>query len=921
MWHLIRNQTAFSTSNVIPKNVESNDKTESSKPLKKAVSMDSLKSKPINVKKRNGSIDGNVFSHGNWFINEKKSSISDQSTTSSQDDTYVIALIGKPTVGKSTIVRTGLNNLTPIKNIGVEQDILRTPTFASEIEVDDQEYPVEVLEIQENVFDMKAPLQWPKELPEIDGILVCYDVTSRESIANIAWLLSAFKEFQIPTILAACKADCELSKRKVDASFGPKLGDLFHIGFVELNTRSDSGIQKIHDVFSMLLRLAIRHRDFSRHNQNKVHKAAESSSDSLFLQNVSSDAESDKVSLSHRRTSSDLSHEPRGRRRFSNLPAVRFMSSRYSSHFGTPKANSRKLRSPLNMLSSDEEAITPPPTPPTPSILSQTSLPSAPSSPNKLYHTEKRRSILPSTNLLQVKESEEEGFSTRSVNNRISTASYDSVLSSMSEKSNNSLDGLFSNDSIDRGQIKCTGNRTDGMTIDELIYRLTIGGQYGTHDDPFTITFFVVYRTFMRPRDVLIKLNQRFHECEKDIKDNRNTTHEKICNLLYNWLNQHPNDMIHPHTRHMLRKFFDVISSRPHLAYYAITLKSLVYGTEPEEDPDSFWGLTDVDDDVITKEERAEKLKRTTIGTKKDSGIGNWILSDDQNDALQVVRPSLLNHRKASIIILNNNGPTGRPICQVPFEELPEKFIANELTFQEFQLFKRITPRDLLRHIWSPQGSPQRENGRVAQSIKHFNLISNWVSTIILSQDKLKNRAAMLKKFMKVAIIVRESNNYNTLMAIIAAINSAPIARLRRTRELIKGKSTYKKFHNLEVLMSTDKSFGNYRLALKAPSRGHDEQFAIPYLGIHLQDLLSIGEGNRDFQEDGRVHWNKFSLMGDIINMIRNFQKKSYNAKNNKFIENFISETVVMNDDELYNRSLELEPRIQRSSSTSRVRR
>jgi hypothetical protein len=71
MWHLIRNQTAFSTTNIVPKNVESSDKTESSKPLKKSASMDSLKSKPINVKKRNVSIDGNVFSHGNWFISDK----------------------------------------------------------------------------------------------------------------------------------------------------------------------------------------------------------------------------------------------------------------------------------------------------------------------------------------------------------------------------------------------------------------------------------------------------------------------------------------------------------------------------------------------------------------------------------------------------------------------------------------------------------------------------------------------------------------------------------------------------------------------------------------------------------------------------------------------------------------------------------
>ncbi|RIA93868.1 ras guanine nucleotide exchange factor domain-containing protein [Glomus cerebriforme] len=556
------------------------------------------------------------------------------------------------------------------------------------------------------------------------------------------------------------------------------------------------------------------------------------------------------------------------------------------------------------------------------------SLPPTPASSNKSHHAERnshRRSILPSSTLLQVKESEEEKdvVSVRSVS-RISTASYDSTVSSRSDNSLTWGEGLFS-DPLDRGPNKCTGNRMDGMTIDELIHQLTTGGHYGTHEDPFTITFFVVYRSFMRPRDVLIKLMQRFRECEKYIKDNQNTTHEKICNLLYNWITLYPNDMIHPHTRHLLRKFFNIIASCSHLTYYAITLQSLVHGTVPSEDPDSFWGLSDVDDDELAKEiekEQEEVINESNLKKKKDSGIGSWILTDNPDEKVQPVlsRPSLSNHRKASIIIVNN-GSNGRQICQVPFEELPEKAIANELTFQEFQLFKKIVPRDMLRHIWSPQGSPQRENGKVAQSIKHFNLISNWVATIILSQDKLKHRAAMMKKFMKVAVIIRESNNYNTLMAIIAAINSAPIARLRRTRELIKGKSTYKKFHNLEVLMSTEKSFGNYRLALRAPSRGHDEQLGIPYLGIHLQDLLSIGEGNRDFQDDGKVHWNKFSLMGDIINMIRNFQKKSYNIKSNKFIEKFITETEAMNEDELYNRSLELEPRIQRSSSTSRVRR
>lgn len=69
------------------------------------------------------------------------------------------------------------------------------------------------------------------------------------------------------------------------------------------------------------------------------------------------------------------------------------------------------------------------------------------------------------------------------------------------------------------------------------------------------------------------------------------------------------------------------------------------------------------------------------------------------------------------------------------------------------------------------------------------------------------------------------------------------------------------------------------------------------FSGVHLQDLLSIGEGNRNFQKDGRIHWNKFSLMGDVINMICKYQKSSYNIKSNKVIEKFINDTIVMSED------------------------
>jgi hypothetical protein len=48
--------------------------------------------------------------------------------------------------------------------------------------------------------------------------------------------------------------------------------------------------------------------------------------------------------------------------------------------------------------------------------------------------------------------------------------------------------------------------------------------------------------------------------------------------------------------------------------------------------------------------------------------------------------------------------------------------------------------------------------------------------------------------------------------------------------------------------------------------------------GIHQQDLVSLGEANKDHKMDGKVHWKKFRLMGEcILEMIR-FQYPAYTS-------------------------------------------
>ncbi|KAI7855089.1 ras guanine nucleotide exchange factor domain-containing protein [Circinella umbellata] len=253
--------------------------------------------------------------------------------------------------------------------------------------------------------------------------------------------------------------------------------------------------------------------------------------------------------------------------------------------------------------------------------------------------------------------------------------------------------------------------------------------------------------------------------------------------------------------------------------------------------------------------------------------------------------------------------------------EIPERAIADQLTWIESELFGKIKAREFVRNIWCPRPSSvssedqlNKCHSAVAASIAHFNFISAWVATIIVTQPKLNKRAGLLEKFMSIAVELRNHNNYNSLMAILAGLNSASVLRLKQTREAISDKKLFKQFKSLERLMSSDRSFSSYRLALKA-----SEAPGIPYLGIHNQDLVSLAEGNKDLRPDGTIHWEKFRLMGECIVAMMKFQCPAYDIEPDGKILHFIADTEILSEDEQYKRSNLIEPRL-KSSSTNRLR-
>ena len=154
---------------------------------------------------------------------------------------------------------------------------------------------------------------------------------------------------------------------------------------------------------------------------------------------------------------------------------------------------------------------------------------------------------------------------------------------------------------------------------------------------------------------------------------------------------------------------------------------------------------------------------------------------------------------------------------------------------------------------------------------------------MILIQSKLKWRARILEKFIHIAYQLRVLENFDSLMGVLAGLNSQPVFRLAETIETVnlklEGDRTKipKRLRSLNKLMATTKSFAAYRLAL-----ANSGTEMLPYLcvprsllpltawsslgppcpsGVHLQDITVVNEVKSDMR-DGKVNWSKFSQMG-----------------------------------------------------------
>uniref|UniRef100_A0A6Q2X2S4 Ral guanine nucleotide dissociation stimulator-like 1 n=1 Tax=Esox lucius TaxID=8010 RepID=A0A6Q2X2S4_ESOLU len=360
-------------------------------------------------------------------------------------------------------------------------------------------------------------------------------------------------------------------------------------------------------------------------------------------------------------------------------------------------------------------------------------------------------------------------------------------------------------------------------TLERLVETLLTA--YGDNDLTYTSIFLSTYRAFASTQTVLSLLLDRCVFLPNYLYTSPTSFLSALTSILRAWLDQCPEDFQEPPSYPCLHRV---------LAY----LQRALPGSEP----------------VRRAQSLLEQLQdKASLDVDSDGGC--FCLGEDEEVEVEI---------------------------QEDFLSFDADLVAEQLTYMDSLLFQKVVPHHCLGSIWSQRDKKQNRHSAptVRATITQFNAVAACVVSTILQQRQIRPhlRARIIQRWIDIAQECRIRKNFSSLRAIVSALQSNPLYRLKKawscvhkdsmttfdelsgifsdhnnyltSRELLMREGT-SKFANLEGCAKEHQKRTHKRLQLQKEMGAM--QGTIPYLGTFLTDLTMLDTALPDLVEEFEV--------------------------------------------------------------------
>ncbi|KAI1240445.1 hypothetical protein IHE44_0008868 [Lamprotornis superbus] len=197
---------------------------------------------------------------------------------------------------------------------------------------------------------------------------------------------------------------------------------------------------------------------------------------------------------------------------------------------------------------------------------------------------------------------------------------------------------------------------------------------------------------------------------------------------------------------------------------------------------------------------------------------------------------------------------------------------------------------------------------------RQLTLLESDFYRCIVETENLEERVIVVSRIIEILQVFQELNNFNGVLEIVSAMNSAAVYRLDHTFEQIP--SRQKKILEEAYELSED-HYKKYLAKLRSINPP-----CVPFFGIYLTNILKTEEGNPEFlKRHGKdlINFSKRRKVAEITGEIQQYQNQPYCLRvefDIRSFERFFENLNPMGNsmeteftDYLFNKSLEIEPR------------